>query len=408
VSHAVIFEGVSKHYRLGGAHRSLRDALGSLSRRRDPSEQETLWALRDVSFEIKSGEALAVVGPNGAGKSTILKLIGNIIAPTQGRVIVRGRVASLLELGAGFHPDLTGRENIFLNGAILGMKRSEIKAQFDSIVDFAELHAFIDTPVKRYSAGMYMRLAFAIAVHVSPDILLLDEVLAVGDKMFQEKSLQKTQELQSEARTVVFVSHNLYAVQSLCQRGIFLDHGDVRCIGTVQEAVKAYEKHLLERGSSSAMGGASTRTGKEWRSNGVRIEEVRVCDAQGIGLKKLVVGQPLAIQIGYHAERRIERPIFAVQIKRADGVTCAAASTKFDGFILDDIETRGKLQVVFEPMTLAPGTYTVDAHIHDQSHSYPYASWRDAAAFKIMLAGGDEWVDSDGIYRLPHQWDAIR
>jgi lipopolysaccharide transport system ATP-binding protein len=404
VSHAVIFEGVSKHYRLGGAHRSLRDALGSLPRRRDRPEQETLWALRDVSFEIKSGEALAVIGPNGAGKSTILKLIGNIIAPTQGRVIVRGRVASLLELGAGFHPDLTGRENIFLNGAILGMKRSEIKAQFDSIVDFAELHAFIDTPVKRYSAGMYMRLAFAIAVHVSPDILLLDEVLAVGDKMFQEKSLQKTQELQSEARTVVFVSHNQYAVQSLCQRGVFLNHGRLECIGSVQDAVRAYERYLVERGSARE---AFRRRGGEWRSNGVCIERVRICDERGTDLEELAVGEPLTVQVGYRAEWRIEQPIFEVRIQRADGVTCAGASTKFDGFALGSIEAQGKLQVVFEPMTLGAGVYTVDAHIQDQSHAYPYASWRDAAAFRIVPAG-DAWVDSDGIYQLPHRWSAVQ
>jgi ABC-type multidrug transport system ATPase subunit len=321
-------------------------------------------------------------------------------------VTVRGRVASLLEMGAGFHPDLTGRENVFLNGSILGMKRSDIRAAFDSIVDFAELHQFIDTPVKRYSSGMYTRLAFAVAVHVNPDILLVDEVLAVGDKAFQEKSLGRAHEMQSEDRTVVFVSHNLYAVQALCQRGVFLNQGRVEYVGPINQAMQRYEAHLLKSGQRTKTTTAP-RSGREWHSSGVRIDEVRVCDAQGVRREEFALGQPFAVQVAYQAERRVERPIVGVGIKRADGVLVAAASTRFDGYDLPAIEDHGRLQVLFDPAMLGPGIYTINAQIYDSSHSYPYTSWEQAASFRIRSTENG-LIDSEGIYHLPHRWSSLR
>src|SRR5205085_2218840 len=231
---AITAEGLSKQYRLGQfrpAYGTLRDSIANRVQRlktghlHDPKQE--IWALRDVSFEAREGEVLGIIGPNGAGKSTLLKILTKITWPTEGRAELRGRVGSLLEVGTGFHPELTGRENIFLNGAILGMSRHEIGRKFDEIVAFAGIEPFLDTPVKRYSSGMYVRLAFAVAAHLEPDVLLVDEVLAVGDVEFQRKCLGKLQDVGREGRTVLFVSHNLAALQILCRRGVVLQNGMV-------------------------------------------------------------------------------------------------------------------------------------------------------------------------------------
>jgi lipopolysaccharide transport system ATP-binding protein len=248
---AILAESLSKRYRIGrrvDPARSRTDVARMLlspfaylaSTLRDPSEDETFWALREVSFAVKSGEALGVIGPNGAGKSTLLKILARITEPTSGRAILNGRVGSLLEVGTGFHPELTGRENIYLSGAILGMKRAEIERKFDEIVAFAETERFLDTPVKRYSSGMYVRLAFAVAAHLEPEILLVDEVLAVGDAAFQKKCLGKMGDVTTQGRTVLFVSHNMVAIQSLCSRAIWLDHGGIVRQGEANQVVTQY------------------------------------------------------------------------------------------------------------------------------------------------------------------------
>ena len=251
---AIRVENVSKRYRIGvrDTHRTLREALVNATKRpfqraqallcasngRQP--EETFWALRDVSFEVKQGEVLGIIGRNGAGKSTLLKLLSRITEPTEGRIEGYGRVGSLLEVGTGFHPELTGRENIYLNGAILGMTRAEIQRKFDEIVAFAEIDQFLDTPVKRYSSGMYMRLAFAVAAHLEPEILIVDEVLAVGDSAFQKKCLGKMGDVAKEGRTVLFVSHNMAAIQSLCGRVIWLDRGRVVDEGSAGQVPSRY------------------------------------------------------------------------------------------------------------------------------------------------------------------------
>jgi lipopolysaccharide transport system ATP-binding protein len=245
---AIKVENLSKLYHIGLAqnrHDTLRDQLVSSTRRlfrrrASGDETGTIWALKDVSFEVKRGDVLGIIGRNGAGKSTLLKILSQITEPTAGRAIIDGRVGSLLEVGTGFHPELTGRENIYLNGAILGMTRKEIKEKFDEIVDFAEIEKFIDTPVKRYSSGMYVRLAFAVAAHLEPEILLIDEVLAVGDTAFQKKCLGKIGNMASGGRTVLFVSHNMAAIQGLCSRGILLKQGELLFYGTSRMAVDQY------------------------------------------------------------------------------------------------------------------------------------------------------------------------
>jgi ABC-type polysaccharide/polyol phosphate transport system ATPase subunit len=262
-------EGVGKRYLIGHEREreryvALRDVLAHTARsllrsaknwtargaRVTQSGTEEFWALRNVSFELRQGEVLGIIGRNGAGKSTLLKILSRITEPSTGRVRIRGRVASLLEVGTGFHPELTGRENIFLNGAILGMKRAEIKRKFDEIVDFAEIEKFLDTPVKRYSSGMYVRLAFAVAAHLEPEILIVDEVLAVGDVEFQKKCLNKMSEVASGGRTVLFVSHNLTAVADLCTRALLLQKGEVRQVGTPDEVIATY----IEQSNTNRIG----------------------------------------------------------------------------------------------------------------------------------------------------------
>jgi len=247
---AIRVEGLGKRYRLGEQRSfgSLREALvgrlRSLGRPREDPEKASIWALRDVSFEIAPGEAVGIIGRNGAGKTTLLKLLSRITEPTTGRAEIRGRVGSLLEVGTGFHPELTGRENIALNGAILGMRRAEIAAKFDEIVSFAEVERFIDTPVKRYSSGMYLRLAFAVAAHLETEILLVDEVLAVGDLAFQRKCLGKMGDVAHRGRTVLFVSHNMVAIQGLCDRALWIDSGRIAGDGAAQSVVREYTRSL--------------------------------------------------------------------------------------------------------------------------------------------------------------------
>lgn len=243
----ILAEGLGKTFRLGATparYATLRDALATVWRRpgrgRTPRVSESFWALKDVSFEVRRGEVVGVIGRNGAGKSTLLKILSRITAPTEGTAEIRGRIGSLLEVGTGFHPELTGRENVFLNGAILGMRRAEIERKFDEIVAFAEVERFIDTPVKHYSSGMYLRLAFAVAAHLEPEVLLVDEVLAVGDLAFQRKCLGKMGEVADQGRTVLFVSHNMGAVAKLCQTGIVLDRGRFLQHGPIHDAIRRY------------------------------------------------------------------------------------------------------------------------------------------------------------------------
>ena len=285
----IAIEGLSKRYRIGGerdSYPTLRDALSRtmtapVSRLRRGAERPRtteLWALKDLSMEINQGEVVGFIGRNGAGKSTLLKILSRITGPTEGRAELRGRVGSLLEVGTGFHPELTGRENIGLNGAILGMSRAEIRKQFDAIVDFSEISAFLDTPVKRYSTGMYVRLAFAVAAHLEPEILIVDEVLAVGDAGFQQKCLNKMGEVAGEGRTVLFVSHNMAVVQALCSRAVFLNHGRVVEDGAVEQIAGAYLRSL-DRSASLNLLERKDRDPRGWED--VRLREVDVMSLDG-------------------------------------------------------------------------------------------------------------------------------
>jgi lipopolysaccharide transport system ATP-binding protein len=298
---AIRVENLSKQYKIGRArqrHNTLRDALTDAFRRKGANgATETFWALKDVSFEVKRGEVVGIIGRNGAGKSTLLKILSQITEPTSGRAEIHGRVGSLLEVGTGFHPELTGRENIYLNGAILGMRREEIRRAFDEIVAFAEIDKFLDTPVKRYSSGMYVRLAFAVAAHLEPEILLVDEVLAVGDAAFQKKALGKMGAVVNEGRTVVFVSHNMVAVQTLCQWAIWLDAGQLKGQGAVGSIVTTYLRSgLAEDGSGERVWpDLVSAPGNET----VRLHRIAVCPEGGSPDDAITMQTSVRIEVEY-------------------------------------------------------------------------------------------------------------
>ncbi len=325
---AIQVEGLSKKYRLGQT-RTLRQRLASMLRatnteQADSLQSGTFWALRDVSFSLQPGRVLGVVGHNGAGKSTLLKLLSRITDPTSGSAAIRGRVASLLEVGTGFHPELTGRENIFLNGAILGLKQNEIKRHFERIVDFAEVGRFLDTPVKRYSSGMYVRLAFAIAAHLEPEVLIVDEVLAVGDASFQRKCLGKMGDVARGGRTVVFVSHNMAAVRNLCHEAILLNSGCIERHGNTDEVIDAYLNRMFAGSSDDGEIGwdlPDAPGGEE-----VRLLRVRAIDEAGSPRGVFDLSEDIRVEMTYRVLKPLEDMRWVIKVICDDG-SIALATT---------------------------------------------------------------------------------
>jgi lipopolysaccharide transport system ATP-binding protein len=407
---SVRFEDVSKVYRLGS--KSLRGAVSSslnrvLSGKEGREQDQTVAALRDVSFEVERGEAVGVIGPNGVGKSTTLKLIAGITEATSGRAIVDGRVSALLELGAGFHPDLTGRENIYLNAAIIGMGRQEIEERFDSIVAFSELERFLDTPVKRYSSGMYCRLGFSVAAHADPDILLIDEVLAVGDAAFQARCLNRMRELKEAGTTILFVSHALPRVRRLCERTILLHDGRVVADGLSSDVIATYAStpeyasNLAARDDSLTAMECTIKNDEDLglRDKPVTITQVMLLDRDGRETKTCATGDRLTVRIEYQARSAIERPTFEIWFHGMDGMTYAIHSTRWDGYSIGAIEGEGYMDVTFDPMWLLAGSYDIDVAISDHDSVSKYA-WR-MRVNRVQVRAGKV---ADGLVYLPHEW----
>ena len=324
-------ENLSKAYQINhagsGGYRTLREDLLNLAKhplsgKPDGQKRETVWALKDVVFEVKEGEILGVIGRNGAGKSTLLKILSRITEPTSGYADIFGRVGSLLEVGTGFHGELTGRENIYLSGAILGMRRHEIDRRFDEIVAFAEVEQYIDTPVKRYSSGMYMRLAFAVAAHLEPEILLVDEVLAVGDAIFQKKCLGKMGDVAREGRTVLFVSHTMPAILSLCSKGILLEMGQINQIGNIQQVVDSYLNGAMNQEGSVTFS-------ENTRNNELRFVSVAVLDNNGRPTPYADLLNGVNLQIEYEVFSSVRTAQIAIELWNAAS-TCILSSTDFD------------------------------------------------------------------------------
>jgi len=400
-------ENLSKLYHLGELHRqthSIRDRVtGFFKRNDDPKKAETIWALKDVSFEVKEGEILGIIGPNGAGKSTLLKILSRITKPTHGNARINGRVGSLLEVGTGFHPELTGRENIYLNGAVLGMKKSEIKQKFAEIVAFAEIEKFLDTPVKRYSSGMYVRLAFAVAAHLEPEILLVDEVLAVGDAAFQKKCLGKMENVSTKGRTIVFVSHNMGAITGLCERAIWLNNGVIEADGNSKDTVSHYLSSAVNRPLQS-----TRKTGFD--SQDMEIERVVLKDEQGEITTNFKHGSDITIEIQYHAFKRIPKPYFWIGIGSLFG-----ANMLLDGLRPDHIDGKGTISCTFKGLNLFPQSYSVNVGARNQNGvELLVPTIKDAAVINVIGRAQDFGMKGDiadsligfsgGGLLVPYEW----
>jgi len=407
MSVAVEFRNVSKRFILHHDRpRSLRDVFFHLLHGQWHQPSETLWALRDINFTVEEGTTLGLIGPNASGKSTALKLASRILEPTQGQVRASGRVAALIELGAGFHPELTGRENVYLNGAILGLSRRELRRKFDDIVAFSELERFIDIPVKHYSSGMYMRLGFAIAINVDPDILLTDEVLAVGDQSFQAKCMEHIGQVKRSGVTIIFVSHDLNAVRSLCNKSVWLDRGRVAASGPTDQVVDAYLASVAAKQEARlAAQHTQEREQDHWGSGEATILDVRFLDASGRERHVFFSDEPMRARIRYQAQRRIEKPVFGVAIFRSDGIHVNGPNTRLSGYDIDWIEGEGEIDYVVESLPLLGGSYDFSVGIYDYEcvHAYDHQH----RTYKFLVQRG-RMKESYGLVYVRSHWEHRR
>jgi lipopolysaccharide transport system ATP-binding protein len=411
--HAVRATGLGKRYSLGEreSYTALRDVLSrwgrsamTLRRSARKRERPIIWSLRDVNFEISAGDTVGIIGRNGAGKSTLLKILARITRPTEGTVELRGKIGSLLEVGTGFHPELTGRDNVYLSGAILGMKRAEIRAKFDEIVAFAEVERFIDTPVKRYSSGMYMRLAFAVAAHLEPEILLVDEVLAVGDVAFQKKCMGKMDDVAKTGRTVLFVSHNMGAVNGLCRRAIWIHEGKVVSDGPSQDVVAKYLQAMRTGALVSSIKSNET----------LSIHTVLLRNGRGEITDQFNYGDDLVLEVRYRATHRLVRPHLWITILNSLGQGVCCASTLFDGHNPEQLEGEGTIICRFKSIPFGPQAYTIRMGTRATDGMTLLSESKEVAYFSVMGRLGDYGLkgESADVFLsdfpwliLPYEWD---
>jgi lipopolysaccharide transport system ATP-binding protein len=415
---AIRAEGLGKKYRIGVRRdpyarltESLWDAMARPLRRGEGQARGTdFWALRDVSFEIPRGSAVGVIGRNGAGKSTLLKILSRVTTPTAGRAELHGRVGSLLEVGTGFHPELSGRENVFLSGAILGMRRAEIQRHFDAIVDFADIGAFLDTPVKRYSSGMKVRLGFAVAAFLEPEIMLVDEVLAVGDAEFQKKCLGKMAEIGAGGRTVIFVSHSMPAVTRLCDRAILLDRGKVVTDGGTSEVVRAYLESGSGRPGVRAWEDLSTAPG----DNVIRLASVRVLGPDGSPADEIDITDPVDVEVVYRSmDPGVLRPAISLHFFNDEGVILFSSTDWSDRAWLATPRVRGSVRAVchLPGNLLAEGAVNISVFVASHNPFTLHAEERDAVAFHVVDRTTGEGVRGPfvghwpGVVRPDLAWD---
>ncbi|MDQ6909678.1 MAG: ABC transporter ATP-binding protein [Actinomycetota bacterium] len=372
---------VSKRFNLHH-DKSIKERIVKLRRQ----SVEDFWALRNVDFELEASHTLGLIGANGSGKSTLLKLIAGILTPTTGYVERRGRVAALLELGAGFHPDLTGRENVYMNASILGLSRRQTDLYFDAIVDFSGIEQFLDNQVKYYSSGMYVRLAFSVAVHVEPEILLIDEVLAVGDEPFQAKCMRRIREFQKEGRTIILVTHGLETVRELCDRVIMLEKGELLIDGKPQEAMRAFR----ERHSAQVEGNDD-----EVFTGAVVLTHLDVTDGEGNTKSRFDAGDPLAIQLDIDAPESVHDPVIAITIYSHLDALVYGSDTAIRGFPLGDLRGRHRLRFDFGPIPMVEGQYFVSVEARSRDGKMRYHRLERHIAFKVFSS-----ADEPGIIHL--------
>ncbi len=422
------FRHVSKCFMLDTYRpRSLQETVVQAFQRSRAARAEELWALRDVSFQVARGETVGLIGANGSGKSTVLKLISQIIYPSSGVICVQGRVAALLELGAGFHPDLSGRENIYLNGSILGLNRRYIRRQIDEIIAFAELERFIDMPIRNYSSGMLMRLGFAVATAFQPDILLIDEVLAVGDQAFQDRCLRRIAEIQRRGATIILVSHDLGSVQRLCRRVVWLEEGCVRADGDTDDVIARYLQSLwtVEQEKRDAAVDATSEPPpddaeaaqdvedttvseeavspiKRWGSGEATIEKAELLDERGAPATIFRSGRPFVVRMWYLAKEPIECPAFGVSIYDEQGNRINGPNTVWSEVPIASIHGRGYVDYIIDELPLLPGRYDLTVAIYDRFIIHPYDHWHRMMTFTVVHG---ERERQDGLVYIPCRWE---
>jgi lipopolysaccharide transport system ATP-binding protein len=409
-------EKLSKCYRIGSRRRSsdsLKEALAAGARRvlrggrHSEANWRPLWALRDVSFEVGEGEAVGVIGRNGSGKSTLLKILSRVTEPTEGRAEILGRVGALLEVGTGFHPELTGRENVYLNGAILGMGKTEIDAKFDEIVAFAEIERFLDTPIKRYSSGMYTRLAFAVAAHLEPEILIVDEVLAVGDTAFQRKCMGRMANVTKQGRTVLFVSHNMAAITRLCQRALLLEGGRAVAFGSSQEVVDQYVRNSqrLENGS---LGERTDRAGNQ----ALRFVRVGLRDTDGFTIPQAAAGQDVALALEYESRPGVHLHDVRVEIAivgQFEERICQFSTLVTGGELFGALPSRGVMLCHIPKLPIQPGRYWVSVWCMvagEVADHIPAAETLEVQVGDFFKSGLLPPADS-GAVLVDHTWEIV-
>jgi ABC-type polysaccharide/polyol phosphate transport system ATPase subunit len=380
----------------------LEGVIAAFTRQGKRRPQE-LWAVRDASLAVRAGDSVGVIGRNGSGKSTMLKLITRILRPTSGTIEVIGRMSALLELGAGFHADLTGRENIYLNGSLLGLNREQIARQYDAIVDFSELEEFIDMPVKHYSSGMYMRLGFSVAVHVDPDILIVDEILAVGDQSFQTKCLERIYELKRKGVTILMVSHNLESVRNICSRLVWMEHGRIKAVGPSAEVAAEYLAFSSERDGSRATFSDNGRSSfTRWGTGEIEIRGVCFLDAAGNEQTAFKTGDAMTIEMSYVAHEAVFEPEFGLAIFRQDGLHVSGPNNRAGGLSLGWVEGEGVVQYRIERLPLLPGLYRTTAAVHDSRVARAYDFHEQAYSFRVV-AGGT--METEGLVAFAAGWE---
>ncbi len=389
---AVVVDDVSKMFRL---YKERNNSIKAALMRGRRAVSEDFWALRDVSFEVPTGETFGLIGENGSGKSTMLKCLTRILRPDKGAIQVHGKVSALLELGAGFHPELSGRENVYLNGAILGLSQREIRRRFDGIVDFAGIDQFIDEPVKNYSSGMYVRLGFSVAINVDPEVLLVDEVLAVGDEAFQRKCSEKFADLKTEGKTIVLVSHSMGSVQSICDKVAWFEHGQLKKIGTPRDVIEEYTG-AVQVDRDLDVGGHP-----RWGSGEVRLTEIELVDHDGCSGTRVTTGERVRLRLHYEAPEPVAQPGFCFFFTTLNGAPVTGPNSVAAGCIPDKIEGTGVVEVVMDPFRVLPGTYDLTVVAADRTLLKVYDHRQNVVRFDVERGAiHEDW----GVVSLAPQW----
>lgn len=375
------------------------------------SKYSEFWALKDINLDIKKGETIGIIGENGSGKSTLLKLITGILYPDTGDISKKGKIAALIEIGAGFHSELSGRENININASILGFSKKEIEANLEKIIEFSGLKKFINNPIKTYSSGMYVRLGFSIAIHVNPDILLIDEVLSVGDESFQKKCFQKINNFRRQGKTIVLVSHDLATIERICSRVILIDKGKLVSQGNPLDVISKYHKLLYEKEKKSSVPEQEEPYEEEtpqedetrrWGSKEVEIKRIEFLTQKDTPEETFKIGDYLKIRIHYTAKKKIKKPVFGIALYREDGLHINGPNTKTSDYHIDSIEGTGFIDYVIESIPLQPGVYFLTAAILDYSCLHDYDHWHRCLSLNIIE--NEQIKDKNGIVHIAAEW----